>query len=207
MQHSTVMFKNINLLTGLGLTLLLSSLLASPVKANLTLEPKSESLAPTNTHEQNHLITQLFGHDLYDGEPKIEWNGYILGRVVGYVGHIVTVLLPDGTYFNAAAPEGGVLQTSYDRVGHPNGYNVLVKEVDDGVYEIEMVAHPLWISTLESEYGWRRVDRLPPLSERTAYIWAQLGGRRGSTTFPAPTRRYTPSYTPAEESEPIRGLW
>jgi hypothetical protein len=190
------MFKNINLLTGLGLTLLLSSLVASPVKASVTLETKSESLEQINTHEQNHLISQLFGHDLYEGKPQIEWNGYLLGKVVCRAGSIVSIILPDGTHFNTALSEV-----------RPNGFNVLVEEAD-GRYEIVRVAHPRWISILESDYGWRRVERLAPLTERTAPIWAALEASSSSTTVAPPPTRTTPSFTPVEqETEPVRGLW
>ena len=170
-----MMFKKINLLAGLGLTFLLSSFLASPVQAGAPLERKSESSEQINTHEQNHLISQVFGHDLYDGKPQIEWDGYMLGRVVRQTGEIIVVVLPDGTFFTSGIPEE--LRATSDWLSYPTPYNVLVEELDDGVYEIYIISHPRWISTLESEYGWRRVDRLPPLSERTAPIWAQLESR------------------------------
>jgi GTPase SAR1 family protein len=157
--------KKLSVLASVGLTLLASSFLTNPVKANVVSEAKSESLEQINVDSSQILISQDLGHDEYDGSPQMEWNNYQLGKVVGIAGNIKFILLPDGTYFSAAG------------AGYPGG-NVLVEEIDEE-YRIVDVSHAAWITHLEADYGWRRVTRIqPPLLERTAPIWAQLDSMR-----------------------------
>lgn len=190
------MNKTINLVSNLGITLLASSLLANPVKASGVLESKSESLEAINSNTSEILISQDLGHDEYDGLPQMEWGNYLLGTVVGDVGDIKFVVLPDGTHFHGAG------------AGYPGG-NVLVEEIDGNYYIVED-SHSRWITILQSDYGWRNVRRIEPtLLERTAPIWAQLESS-SSSSVTIPPRTSTPSYTPVEQptmDEPVRGLY
>lgn len=177
----------------------LSSIVVSPVKANLVPEIKSESLTQIDINSQDDLMSQLRGHDVYDAKPQIEWNGYMLGRVVGKAGKILFVKLPDGTYFNDVGE------------GYP-GVDVLVEQVN-GRYKIAGIAHSGWISILESKYGWRKIaDSSGSLNERTAAIWRELDSNSSSSnsSISIPPRTSTPSYTPVQSpimNEPIRGLY
>jgi hypothetical protein len=197
-------FKNVKIFTSLGLTMFLTSAVCSPAKANLIPDIISKSLEKLKNNSSEELVeetpkelSQLQGHDTYDGKPQIEWDGYMLGRVVGKAGNILFVKLSDGTYFNDVGE------------GYP-GNDVLVEEVD-GRYHIVGKAHAPWISTLKSKYGWRRVTVSTNLNERTAAIWEELeANSRRSSTVSLPPRTSTPSYTPVESpmiNEPIRGLY
>lgn len=191
------MNKTINLLVAnLGLTLLASSWLASPVKANLIPETKSESLEELQFDFRESLLSQLLGHDVYKGDPQIEWNGYMLGRVVAKVGNILFVKLPDGSHFQ---------DTGSARPGN----DVLVEEVD-GKYYVVQTAHSAWISHLEADYGWRRITAVENLNERTAAIWSELESASSAPVVTSPPTTSTPSYTPVEQptmNEPVRGLY
>ena len=193
-------FSLLKSLTTVGLGLFLGSVFGNPVKAQLVHSVESSSENQLELSQPDSiLISQLFGHELYKGEPQIEWGNLMLGRVVGEAGSIMFVVLPDGTYFNDVG------------AGYP-GYDVLVAQDENGRYYIVDAAHSEWISVLESEYGWRRITRLtPPLTERTAPIWSQLGSSRSSTTqiqprSSTPARPYTPP-TQSQYDEPVRGLW
>lgn len=198
-----VTMKNLKFLTGLGLTIFLTSVISTPAKAGLIPDIISKSLEKLKNDSSEELVkessqelSQLLGHDVYDGKPQIEWNNYILGRVVGKVGKILFVKLPDGTHFNDVGE------------GYP-GSDVLVEEVD-GRYHIVGMAHSPWISTLKAKYGWRRVTATGNLNERTAAIWEELEANSRRTSITPPPRTSTPSYTPVQSpviNEPIRGLY
>lgn len=150
-------------LTTIGLGLFLSSVLTNSVKAEVV---DSHQTTPESQFElaQPQLMSQMLGHDVYMGEEQIEWGNLMLGHVKGKSGTIGFISLPDGTRFRA------------DTDARP-GDDVLVAEDDDGNLYLYDIAHSRWISVLESEYGWRRIDMSSyrPLSERTAPLWAQLG--------------------------------
>jgi hypothetical protein len=185
-------------LTTIGLGLFLGSVFTNSVQAEI-----SNSLETTAEFQpsvlQPLLLSQLQGHDVYMGEPQIEWDNLMLGHVAGKVGNIGSIVLPDGTSFRSNVTV------------HP-GDDVLVEQDDNGNYSVVQPAHSRWISILESEYGWKRLDMsaYQPLSERTAALWAQLDSRPMTTTEVTP-RATTPStYTPPpveSEPEPVRGLW
>lgn len=192
-------------LTTIGLGLFLGSVLTNSVKAEIIDSPE---ITPESQFElaQPQLMSQMLGHDVYMGEEQMEWGILMLGHVAGKSGDIGSIVLPDGTSFSAYVGPC----TFHELGGACPGDDVLVGQDDDGNYYFVESAHSRWISILESEYGWRRIDMSAyrPLSERTAPLWAQLDSRPSSRTS-IPPRRTTPSrpYSPPPaQSEPVRGL-
>lgn len=188
--------KKIKFFIGLGLTLLTSSLLTNPVKANIVPKTISNFAEKVNRNFQKNLISQLRGHEVYNGASQMEWGDLLLGRVVGKSGNILFVKLSDGSHFNAVGE------------GYPGG-NVLVEKTDKG-YHITGMAHSSWISILESKYGWKKITAISSLNERTAALWQQLESSRTSSVVTSPVKTYTPNYTPVEQqtiNEPVRGLY
>ncbi len=177
-------------LTTIGLGLLVSPLLTSVAKAETTDLSNSNASQPL-------MISQAEGHDLYMGAEQIGC-GATIGHVVARSGTIGFIVFPDG----------GHLHTD---IGGVSGDDVLVEMDDNGNYYVTDMAHPVWISHLESEYGWRRIDyycsSYVPLTERTSSLWAELDSRPATrTSIPArpQTRPYTP---PPAQPAPVRGLW
>ncbi len=187
-------------LTGLGLTLFFFAGITESVKASLT--PKtdlgfSKSIS-SDIKDQDSLISQLRGHDIFSGDSQIEWDDYILGRVIARVGNILFIKLDNGSYFHAAGD------------AH-SGADVLVQQVN-GRYQYVSLAHSYWISVLRSKYGWKQISASASLNERTAAIWREIeaSGSRSATIAPPP-RTTTPAYIPAEYNQPtrtpVRGLY
>lgn len=190
-------------LTTLGLGLLLSSVLVDAVKADVIDSPKTTDKSLLEiADDEPLLLSQLRGHEVYMGYDQMDWDNKMLGRIRGKSGTIAHIILPDGNHFHAnttACP----------------GDDVLIGEDDDGNYYFIGVAHPRWISVLEEDYGWKRLDydSYRPLTDRTADLWAQLESSP-TTRTPVPPRRavvparpYTPPPQPAPTPEPVRGLW
>ena len=187
-------------LTTLSLGLILSSVFVNAAKADVidSINTTDKSLLEI-TNDEPLLLSQLRGHEVYTGYDQMDWDGVMLGHVRGITGTIGHIVLPDGTSFNA-------------NTDACDGDDVLVGEDDNGNYYLIGVAHPRWISILEADYGWRRLDYASyrPLTERTADLWAQLESSP-TTRTPIPPRRTAPSrpYTPPPQTapEPVRGLW
>ncbi len=55
----------------------------------------------TENNSTKILVSQLRGHNTYDGKPQIEWENYSLGRVVGKSGRKMSILTEDGVSFLA----------------------------------------------------------------------------------------------------------
>ncbi|MGI0479988.1 hypothetical protein ACN4EE_04280 [Geminocystis sp. CENA526] len=187
-------FKNLPYFTALGVGLLFNAGINSAEASSLTKEETS------NSHQQN-LISQLEGHDTYNGGTQMEWGDYTLGRVIGKSGDILFIRTESGAVFHA---NGGFCP----------GSDVLVHEAD-GRYHLVDKAHSQWISRLKAKYGWKRVEVSGALNERTAAIWSELEASRTATPAvqPAPVREVAPAptYTPQPEvqqfNQPVRGLW
>jgi hypothetical protein len=194
-------------LTGLGFVLFFFAGITESVKAcsaHKTHFSTSESLSSLNTDikNQNFLISQLRGHETYDGGSQMEWGDYLLGRVVAKVGNILFIKLDNGDYFHATGD-------AY------SGADVLVEEVN-GRYQYVSMAHSSWISVLRSKYGWKQVTASASLNERTAAIWQEIEASSSRTATIAPPPRTTtpvtttPAYNPVEyqpTSTPVRGLY
>jgi len=188
-------FKNIPYLALIGAGFFLSAGINS-VEASTT---KNQQ---TPNSEAKTLISQLEGHDTYNGGKQIEWGDYTLGRVIGKSGGILFIRTEGGAVFHA---EGGFCP----------GSDVLVHQGENGRYHLVDKAHPQWISHLKADYGWKRIEASGTLNERTAAIWSSME-QSSSTTREIPPREIistpAPTFTPQPEvqqqyNQPIRGLW
>lgn len=185
-------FKNIQYLSVIGAGLFLTAGVNSVEASTIKNEQTSNSEAKT-------LISQLRGHDIYNGSKQMEWGNYTLGRVIGKSGDILFIRTESGAVFHA---NGGFCP----------GADVLVQQEQNGRYYLVDGAHPQWISRLKSKYGWKQVETSGALNERTAAIWASMG-QSSSPPREIPPREITPAptYTPQPEvqqyNQPVRGLW
>ncbi|BAQ64768.1 hypothetical protein [Geminocystis sp. NIES-3709] len=185
--------KNLQYFTTIGLGLFLSASV-KPVDA-FSLNNNTESPSSSTT-----LISQLEGHDTYNGGEQMEWSDYSLGRVIGKSGGILFIQTEEGVVFHS---EGGFCP----------GSDVLVQKTEDGRYRLVQTGHPQWISRLKAKYGWKQVASTGSLNERTAAIWAEM--EKSSTTtreippreVMAPTNTYTPEPQVEQYNQPVRGLW
>ena len=199
-----MLIKNPKLLTGMLLLLSLSIVSASPAKAALTQEQLQHHQPDQNTDKDNRLLSQLRGHDLYDGGEQMSPTEYKTGRVVGKTGNILFVVLDDGTYFRtdgySSIGEGKAIMVPYP------GDDVLVGE-SDGSYYVVQGTHPMWISRLDI----KEVSMSGSLSSRTAPLWQQLEASMSRTAVEMPPPQPAPAYSaPAstyEEAPPVRALW
>jgi hypothetical protein len=121
------MLKTIKILVGTSLAVSLATAIATPAKAN-----------PETNEPQ--VISQLLGHDRYKDEPQMNGDDYLMGRVVGRAGTMVSVLLDDGTLFSTSSTVAP-------------GNNVLVSTNEKGNYFIVDAAHPTWIYKLVEDYN------------------------------------------------------
>ena len=138
----------------ISLGLSLGSSIISPAHASELADHSSDEI----------LISQLRGHNTYDGRPQIRWDDddYSVGTVVGASGGLLSIVVEDGTLLQA---EGDV------RLGS----NVLVAPDENGNYYLVMASESEWILPLEQDYGVTRNKNYPlPLTERTAPIWASF---------------------------------
>lgn len=187
--------KNLQYLTaisaGMFLTMGINSVEASTIKNE-----------QTSNSEAKTLISQLEGHDTFNGGEQMEWGDYTLGRVIGKSGEILFIRTESGAVFHG---NGGFCP----------GSDVLVHQAENGKYHLVDKAHSQWISRLKAKYGWERVASSGSLNERTAAIWATMG-QSSSTTRQIPPREIistpAPTYTPQPEvqqqyNQPVRGLW
>jgi len=190
----------LKMFSSLGLGVLLSLVSLSSVKA----ETKDTSISPSE-NSSDLIISQLRGHNIYMGEPQLEWGDYLLGRVVGKSGGIMFILLEDGTSFTAS---GGICP----------GSDVLVLKNADGRYSFVQGAESQWISVLKSKYGYKMLDgSYVALNERTAALWKELETSSSRTVEIAPRETTTVQTQTViqetevieyqETSDPIRGLW
>lgn len=180
--------KQIYSLAVVGLGLCFSTIGMNPAHSSELIEHNSEDI----------LLSQLRGHDTYDGKPQMQWQDYSLGKVVGKSGGIMSILVEDGTSFQA---------DGYVRPGS----DVLVGKDENGEYYLVSAAESEWISILRSDYGWKRTVAQAALNERTAAIWSEIEASSNRPTTEIPRREVVESqYQMNEtviESEPVRGLW
>lgn len=187
--------KNLQYLTAISAGMLLTTGINSVEASTIKNEQTSNSEGKT-------LISQLRGHDTFNGGSQMAWENYTLGRVIGKSGDILFIRTESGAVFHA---NGGFCP----------GSDVLVQQAENGRYYLVENSHPQWISRLKSKYGWKQVASSGALNERTAAIWASMG-QSGTTTREIPPREIistpAPTYTPQPEvqqqyNQPIRGLW
>lgn len=190
-----MLIKNAKLLTGMLLLLSLSIVSAGSAQANIAKEQLQHHQPEhqENTEKDGLLLSQLAGHDVYDGEEQMSASEYKVGRVVGKSGNILFIVLDDGTYFRA--------------VGSADpGDDVLVME-SEGTYSVVEASHPDWISRLTI----KEVAALGPLSSRTASIWQELEASSSRSAMTVPPREPAPTYTTPsttyQEGPPVRALW
>jgi hypothetical protein len=152
-------------------------------------------------NDDDIVISQLRGHDTYDGGEQIQWDGHSLGRVISKSGNIMTIKAEDGTVFHA----NGSVST---------GSDVLVGVDENDNYYVVHAAHSEWISHLEADYGWKRTTMSnQALNERTAAIWAEIEAGSSQTVTQSLDRQTTTSIEVEQEVEttsefaPVRGLW
>lgn len=184
--------KNFSFLTTFGIGLCLTAV--NSVSA--------ETLSNKTSSQSDLLISQLEGHDTWDGGQQIEWRDYSLGRVIGKSGDILFIKTEEGVVFHATG-------------GFCPGSDVLVHKGEDGTFHLVDKAHSQWITRLKADYGWKRIQASSGnLNERTAAIWAEME-QSSKTTREIPPREITAppatTYTPEPQVEqynqPIRGLW
>lgn len=186
------MFNKMLTLLGTAGLLTVTALCAGPVKA----EP------------QELILSQLRGHETYRQEPQMDPTQYVLGRVRGTVGGIMSIELMravtvDGKDIMAAdlAPYG----TSQRVVGDAMGGDDVILQVVDGKLVYIGKAHPYWISRL-------KLKSEASYSGNTARLIEELNRSEASVGLPplAPeTRTFTaePAPAPAPAVAPVRGLW
>jgi hypothetical protein len=134
------------------------------------------------------LIGQLRGHETYDAGEQLQWDGYVIGRVVSKSGNIMTIKVEDDvdgvTVFHA---QGSVSP----------GSDVLVGKDENGYYYFERAAHPEWISHLE-------LKQVTVSSTESSYS-EPISQLQEETIVEEKT--VVEEETVVEEQEPVRGLW
>lgn len=73
--------KNLSSLVAISLGLCLSAVSINPAHSSELTENNNDEI----------LISQLRGHDTYNGSGQQQWDGYSLGRVAGKSGGIMTI--------------------------------------------------------------------------------------------------------------------
>lgn len=188
------MFNKISLVAGFAGLVALTTIGTVPVQA----EPQNNEI----------LISQLRGHDTFKGDPQMNPGDYILGRVRGTVGGIMSIELMrvvtvDGKeIMNGEFADGTTQRITGDATG---GDDVLLQVVDGKLVYVGK-AHPYWISRLklksETAVSSNRSQLLRELNEKER-AW-------GLPALPPETRTFTevaPQPTPEPSVSPIRGLW
>jgi hypothetical protein len=189
-----IVFNKISLVAGCAGLVALTTLGAVPVQA----EPQNNEI----------LISQLRGHNTYKGEPQMNPGDYVLGRVRGTVGGILSIELMrkvtvDGKeMFYGDFADGTTARVTGSAMG---GDDVILQMVDGKLVYVGL-AHPYWISRLklksETATSSNRAELLRELNEKEP-AW-------GLPALPPETRTFT-EVAPEPASEPsvspIRGLW
>lgn len=165
---------------------------------------------PAQARPQNNeiLISQLRGHNTYRGEPQLNPGDYILGRVRGTVGGIMSIQLirpvtVDGKeIFSGDFADG----TTARIVGDATGGDDVILQVVDGKLVYVGKARPYWVSRLklksEITTSTNRSQLLREVNQKEP-AW-------GLPALPPETRTFTEvAPQPAAEPSvsPIRGLW
>jgi hypothetical protein len=189
-----IVFNKISLVAGFAGLVALTTLGAVPAQA----EPENNEI----------LISQLRGHNTYRGEPQLNPGDYVLGRVRGTVGGIMSIQLirpvtVDGKeIFSGDFADGTTARIVGDATG---GDDVLLQVVDGKLIYVGK-ARPYWVSRLklksEITTSSNRSQLLRELNEKQP-AW-------GLPALPPETRTFTevaPQTAPEPSVSPIRGLW
>jgi hypothetical protein len=189
-----IVFNKISLVAGCAGLVALTILGAVPVQA----EPQNNEI----------LISQLRGHNTYKGEPQMNPGDYILGRVRGTVGGILSIELMrvvtvDGKeIMSGEFADGTTARITGDATG---GDDVLLQLVDGKLVYVGK-AHPYWISRL-------KLKSETATSSNSSQLLRELNEKEpawGLPALPPETRTFT-EVAPEPASEPsvspIRGLW
>jgi hypothetical protein len=176
------------------LTMLLALALAS-----VSVTPALAEPTEVMTKGDDVLVSQLLGHTQYEGAPEMELSDYQIGTVAGKSGEVISVRMPDGTVFDAKAPD------FYPRIGY-TGVDVLVVE-EEGEYKVVDLAHPMWISKLNEDYGhvMAAETRGVPLGVRTASIWRDIEANQGRVATLGPLQ--SQPYTGMGGEAPVPAMW
>lgn len=167
----------------------------------ININPASSSEVTENDHDEI-LISQLRGHDIYEGGTQQQWQEYSLGRVVGKSGNMMSIKADDGTVFEARNYEN--YYTNYINPGS----DVLISKDEDGKYYVVKAAEAEWISYLESDYGFKRdMVASKTLNERTAAIWSEIEASSSSTVSQRLDSQTRTEIVQQQEVAPVRGLW
>jgi hypothetical protein len=189
-----IVFNKISLVAGFAGLVALTTLGAVPAQA----EPQNNEI----------LISQLRGHNTYRGEPQLNPGDYILGRVRGTVGGILSIQLirpvtVDGKeIFSGDFADGTTARIVGDATG---GDDVLLQVVDGKLIYVGK-ARPYWVSRLKLK------SEITTTSNRSQLL-RELNEKQpawGLPALPPETRTFT-EVAPQPASEPsvspIRGLW
>jgi hypothetical protein len=156
----------------IALGLCVTSVSINPAHSSEIIDAKNDEI----------VISQLRGHNTYDGGEQIQWDGYVIGRVVSKSGNIMTIKVEDDvdgvTVFHA---QGSVSP----------GSDVLVGKDENGYYYFERAAHPEWIS---------RFDLKQVTVSSTESSYSEPISQLQEETI-------VEEETVVEEQEPVRGLW
>ena len=180
--------KSFSSLVAISLGLCLSAVNMSPAHSSELIDNNGDDI----------FISQLRGHESFDGNSRRLWQNYSMGRVVGKSGDKIFIKVEDGGSFQA---NGYVRPYTYIRPGS----DVIVGTDSNGKYYLVSATESEWISRLEEDYGLDRNEiAITPLNQRTAPIWAALNAPDTMTvtkilgTETQQNRQYT---------SPVRGLW
>jgi len=192
-------FNKISLVAGFAGLVALTTLGAVPAQAG----PQNNEI----------LISQLRGHNTYRGEPQLNPGDYILGRVRGTVGGILSIQLirpvtVDGKeIFSGDFADGTTARIVGDAiVGDAMGGDDVILQVVDGKLVYVGKARPYWVSRLklksEISTSATRSQLLREVNQKEP-AW-------GLPALPPETRTFTevaPQPAPEPSVSPIRGLW
>jgi hypothetical protein len=189
-----IVFNKISLVAGFAGLVALTTVGAVPAQAG----PENNEI----------LISQLRGHNTYRGEPQLNPGDYVLGRVRGTVGGIMSIQLirpvtVDGKeIFSGDFAEGTTARIVGDATG---GDDVLLQVVDGKLIYVGK-ARPYWVSRLKLK------SEITTTSNRSQLL-RELNEKQpawGLPALPPETRTFTEvAPQPATEPSvsPIRGLW
>lgn len=167
--------------------------------------------SPANAEPAEQLLSQLRGHESYEGDGMMKTSRYHIGRVRGQSGNVMSIeffepvvvsgdkevksinIVATGTV--ARRLIGTSAKSNPNGVGYPIPGDDVAVVYEDGRWEIVQRYRPYWVSRLEL--------REVPVVERSAFVWdPQPFGL-------PPLEQRTVQIQPAPEPqpEPIRGMW
>lgn len=163
--------------------------------------------SPVRAEQPNELlIGQLRGHETWNKEPQMDAAKYVLGRVRGTVGGILSVELLKAYTVDGKELMNTEAVTGYSQriVGDAKGGDDVIFEVVDGKLVFVGQAHPYWISRL-------KLKSETAVNSNTSQLLEELNQSSrawGLPALPAESRTFTEAAPePAPAAAPIRGLW